>query len=338
LTLAVAICVPVRNEEARLPRLFDALGRLAPARDLPVHLCLLLDGCVDGSAALAGRYRQAARHPVHIAQVPPAPSNAGIARDRAMRLGVDATGPSGILLSTDADSWPRPDWVVTMLAALDRADIVAGHVVRSGSRISKDQDRLDLYYDRLFALRRQVDPVPWEASATHHHASGANMGMRADTYVALGGFAPLPHGEDARLVDDAARAGLRVRRDASSVVHTSDRRSGRAEHGLADALCDLDRRGAAAITVAHPADQRWQYGAHALARRSFDVAVFGDLGRTIGLSEDHLLGVARDCPNADAFAMRVVPTPPGGMREVPLPVAEAALAAMTIDVPAVRAA
>jgi hypothetical protein len=36
--------------------------------------------------------------------------------------------------------------------------------------------------------------------------------------------------------------------------------------------------------------------------------------------------------------MRVVPTPPGGMREVPLPVAEAALAAMTIDVPAVRAA
>jgi hypothetical protein len=336
---AVAICVPVRNEEARLPRLFDALDRLIPVHGMPVHVCLLLDGCTDRSATLAGRYRDAARHAIHVAHVAPAPSNAGIARDRAMRLGIAAIGRSGgILLSTDADSWPRPDWIVAMHRALGQADIVAGHVARSGRRVSEGQDRLDRYYDGLFALRRRVDPVSWEAPATHHHASGANMGMRTETYVALGGFAPLAHGEDARLVDDAARAGWRVRRDAASVVQTSDRRHGRAQHGLADALKDLDRRGATAATVAHPADQLWQYRGHALARGSFGSGRFGALGDAIGLRDDHLQGVARDCPNAEAFAMRVVPVPPGGMRDVPFPVAETTLAALRGDAPTERAA
>ena len=155
------------------------------------------------------------------------------------------------------------------------------------------------------------------------------MAMRADSYARLGGFPSLPSGEDARLVDDASRAGLRVRHDAASVVYTSGRRSGRAQGGLATALHALNQDGVDGVRVAHPADQAWQYRAHALARIAFDTGSMAKLSTAIGLPVDHLLGVGRDCPNAEAFAMRVVPAPPGGMREVPLAVAEAALVALS---------
>ena len=42
----------------------------------------------------------------------------------------------------------------------------------------------------------------------------------------------------------------------------------------------------------------------------------------LGFPHDHVIGVARDCPNAEAFATRIVPEPPAGMRIVPLAVAE----------------
>lgn len=325
----IAICIPVRNEEARLPAMFTALEALDDATDRQVEICLLLDTCVDGSAALCAAYRDRSRHRVTIVAGPAGGSNAGLARDRAMRIGVATLGDgNGILLTTDADSRPCPDWLTATVAALAHADVVAGQVVREGSGASDDQDRIDGYHERLFALRRRIDPVPWEAPVTQPFVSGANIALRVASYVALGGFTPLPHGEDARLIDDAQRAGLRVRRDAASMVRTSDRRTGRVEHGLAAALRHVDRFGLSAMTTAHPMDLAWQYRAHAIARQAFASGAFAMLTSAIGLDDDHLLGVARDCPNAEAFAMRVVPVPPGGMRAIPFTMAEAMLARM----------
>lgn len=324
----IAICIPARDEAGRLPQLFAAIDRLQVPAGSRITLCLLLDGCSDASLSLATAYRSTARHRVVTDTAERAAPNAGRARDAAMRLGMAAVGQGdAILLSSDADSVPAPDWIRTMAGALAHADVVAGDVVRGGNH--PDQDRIERHYARLFALRRQVDPVPWEATVVHHHASGANMGLRAATYVAAGGFLPLASGEDARFVDDAARAGLRVRRDAASIVHTSDRRAGRVHGGLATMLCDLDRDGLTGVSVAHPADQLWQYRLHAVARRAFAKRDWHALSVDSGLDPDHLLGVARDVPNAEAFAMRVVPVPPGGMRHVPFVAAEAALAALT---------
>ncbi len=338
--LTIALCIPVRDEERRLPRLFDAIERCTLPADRRLSVCLLLDGCIDGSAMLAARYRSASRHDVRIGAVDRTPPNAGVARHRAMEAGIAAVGAGdAILLTSDADSLPAPDWLVAMVAALAVADVVAGDVIRRRGRDADPaQGRIEAYYAALFALRRQLDPVPWEAPRVHHHASGANMGLRAATYRQLGGFAPLARGEDARLVDDAARAGLRVRRDAASVVHTSARRLGRVRGGLATMLREVDRHGLDSVTVAHPLDQCWQYRMQAIAREAFDAARFDRLSAGIGLDRDHLLGTARDCPNAEAFAMRVVPTPPGGMRAVPFLAAEAMLAAMTATVPPAEAA
>ncbi len=324
------ICIPVRNEATELPGLFGALERLERIDHRPVGVCLLLDGCTDASGALATIYQRRSLHRVLIGQVAPAPSNAGRARHLAMMLGVDAlAGHEGHLLSTDADSRPSVDWLRTMTAALMQAEVVTGRIVRDKTRLSPFQDRIETYYDALFALRRHLDPVPWEACATHHYTGGANMGMRSGAYSALGGFLPLAGGEDARLVDDAARAGLRVRRDAASLVHTSDRRDGRALEGLAKSLGDLDSGDVDEIQVGHPADAAWQYRMHAAARAAFDEDRLAPFSALIGLSHDHARGVARDCPNAEAFAMRIVPMPPGGMRTVSFPVSEQALAALT---------
>lgn len=330
--LRVAICVPARDEAAALPQLFAAVGRL-DRTGVALTLCLLLDSCRDDSAGVARGFAAGASLPVLVETLVQPESNAGRARHAAMCLGVRAIGGAGLLLTTDADSAPASDWVQVMVAGLHQADVVAGRVVRTVTRPNPLQDRIEGYYDALYGLRRALDPVGWEAAMTHHYASGAyasgaNLGLSTEHYHALGGFTPVPTGEDALLVDDAARAGLRVRRDAASVVHTSDRRRGRVAHGLAGSLRALDC-GGDEVEVAHPWDAAWQYRRHAAARLAFADSDFVALADSIGLTTDHVLGVARDCPNAEAFAMRVVPTPPGGMRRVGLALAEQEVAALT---------
>lgn len=291
----------------------------------------MLDGCTDDSLRLVHDYRARDMRVVLVEEAAASRANAGRARHRAMMLGLSALGDDdGLLLTTDADSRPTTQWLVAMTSALRHADVVAGRIARAGRLASPVQDRVETYYDALFALRRRLDPVPWEAQATHHHAGGANIGLHAGAYRALGGFAPVASGEDGRLIDDAARLGLRVRRDAASLVYTSDRREGRAPGGLASALRRGDQNGdAAAVRVAHPQDAAWQYRMQAVARRALDDDRLASVAAALGLTDDHVLGVARECPNAEAFAMRIVPEPPGGMRQVPLPVAEAELAALS---------
>ncbi len=306
--------------------MFAALEMLESFGGATVSVCLLLDGCTDSSVALVAAYRERSRHRIKFAQSAPAQPNAGRARHRAMLLGRHALAEAGgLLLTTDADSAPAVDWLTTMVAALDRADVVTGRIIRQGHSPCPLQERIEVYYDRLFALRRRLDLVPWEADATHHHTGGANLGMRAAAYEIAGGFLPLLTGEDARFVDEAARAGLRVRRDAACVVRTSDRRQGRVAGGLAATLQRLDHTATSAVSVSHPEDAAWQYAMHAIARRAFMEDSLELAADALGLTGDHVLGVARDAPNAAAFAMRIVPVPPGGMREVPLPAAEMAL-------------
>lgn len=244
-----------------------------------------------------------------------------------MTMGMAAVASSdGILLTTDADSMPMPSWLEATVAALDHADIVMGKVIRTGRDPHALQDRIERYYDALHALRRRLDPVPWEAVATHHQTTGANMGIRASAYRSIGGFAPVANGEDARLADEASRAGLRVRRDAASIVYTSDRREGRAAGGMAQMLHMLEAADVGAVTLAHPQDAAWQYRMQAMARTAYQDDRLERVSLALGLPRDHVIGVVRDCPNAEAFAMRIVPEPPAGMRIVPLAVAEDVIA------------
>ncbi len=327
-SIPVMLCVPARDEAALLPQLVRSLGvlRIAPHT---LTVCLYLDGCTDASQAVLQRsvadfpfglvVRSGARSPC---------PNAGSARRAAMAIGLEILGDrDGLLFSTDADSCPHADWIDAGVAALQVADVVTGRILRISAAADPVQTRVETYYDRLHRLRRRIDPVPWEASDTHHFTGAANLAIRSSVYRAIGGFRPIAHGEDATLLDDAARAGWRVRRDAAMLVDTSSRRIGRAEQGLATGLSLL--AGGQSPMVAHPAAAAWQWHAQAAARHAFAAMDQPDqrvgLGRLLALSADHVLGVARDCPNAEAFATRIVPSSPVHAGAVTLEAAETAL-------------
>lgn len=314
--LRTIVCVPARDEEEALPGLLKAL---AEARFTPdgapegLTVCIYLDGCTDGSAAVLDSLAAdlPGRLVVESGRAGKAP-NAGAARRAAVAMALrELNDGDGLIFITDADSAPRSDWIMAGRRALAVADMVAGRIVRVDAARDPGQSRIEYYYDRLYRLRRMIDPVAWEARDTHHFSGGANLAVRASAYRAIGGFRPLPAGEDATLLDDAARAGFRVRRDGAMVVDTSSRRSGRVAGGLAGALRALDA--GHQPFVAHPSGAAWQWRAQAAARRSFaaihNEGVRAALGERLGLSADHVLGVARDCPNAEAFAMRIVPPP-----------------------------
>lgn len=333
----MAVCVPVRDEAALLPRFLDALAK---QQRHDFTLCVLFDGCTDASAAIVETRRESLPFALVTAAVTGGAPNAGRARRAAAALALSVLEGGGLeggemgggsIVSTDADSVPDPDWLAANLAALEVADVAAGRIVRVGGQPSPLQDRVEAYYDALFALRRTIDPVPWEAPRTHHYTSGASLAVRADAYRALGGFEPVASAEDARLVDAAHRAGLRVRRDAAIRVETSTRREGRAAGGLADHLRRLDR-GEAAATMAHPADMAWRYRQHAAARAAWsDPAARAVLAQTLGSDVAHVERLAAAAVNAEAFAMRAVPEIPGGERIVALDEAEAALARLSAD-------
>lgn len=299
----IMVAVPARDEARRLPALLAALAR---QREAPrFTLALLLDGCADESEAVVAALAPAQPYAIlmHRRDEQDAP-NAGLVRAHACDHAIAHMG-DGVLLTTDADSAPAPDWIAANLTALGRADIVAGRIMRRPGS-SPMQDRLEDYYDRLHHLRRAIDPVVWEDAATHHWTSGASLALRVATYRQLGGFPPLARGEDAALADQASRLGLRVRRDARVIVHTSARRRGRVAGGFATALAMLDRPGATPM-VAHPEDEAWRYRRQALARAK-----------------------AGSDENGEALAAQAGGAPPGGMRRVPLALAEAALAALAL--------
>jgi hypothetical protein len=71
----------------------------------------------------------------------------------------------------------------------------------------------------------------------HPHVHGANFGIRADTYQALGGWPTLACAEDVTLAYRATSAGnLRIVRTAAIPVTTSSRLAGRSPDGFASYL------------------------------------------------------------------------------------------------------
>ncbi len=320
-TSCIAIGVPVRNEAARLPRLLAALDR--QTSPLPFTLCIFFDNCEDDSARIVDDWRPRLRYRLATqSQSSGGSANAGAARRQAMALAL-AHAPHGVLLTTDADSEPAVDWIDANLAALDKADVIAGRIVRTAPKPDLHA-RLAAYWDRLHAVRRTIDPVVWEAQASHHWTSGASFACRSQVYRDLDGFPAIANGEDASFADRAARAGYRLRRDADVVVRTSSRRQGRAQHGFAATLAALDAP-SSMPEVTHPEDEAWRFRMQAEARTVHRTGALIALACALGLRRREVEQVASECINGEAFAARIVGAPPGGMRTVGLPHAEALL-------------
>jgi glycosyltransferase involved in cell wall biosynthesis len=248
---AVAVVVPARDEEdgveACLTSVRTALDGLPASVDVAVTV--VLDRCVDRTqhrvetlladwpeaAALivgaVGRRRATApaesRGATHIV----AGSGVGALRDLGLR---DALGrlrpqrPEAVwLLNTDADTTVPPGWASAhRVLALAGAAAVAGMVDLGGPHRLSD-----------VAASRHAEIVGGLTDGDRHrNVYGANLGVRADAYLAVGGFPVDGAGEDHRLWSALRDAGYPVRQPTGLRVLTSARTVGRATGGLADLL------------------------------------------------------------------------------------------------------
>jgi glycosyltransferase involved in cell wall biosynthesis len=234
----VAVVVPARDEEggiaACLHSILFALDRL-PA-GLATAVTVVLDRCTDRTpqiveALLAGRPDAAALE----AGAPVAGSGVGARRDRGVRdalARLEPLPPAAVwVLNTDADTTVPPDWAVEHLRRAARGVAgVAGMVdLETPAPLSSSAARR---HDEL--VRELVD------GPRHGHVYGANLGVRGDAYLAVGGFPADGAGEDRGLWDALRAAGYALGRPSVLRVCTSARTTGRAAGGLADLLRELD--------------------------------------------------------------------------------------------------
>jgi glycosyltransferase involved in cell wall biosynthesis len=235
----VAVIVPAANEEQHIS---TCLASIMTARnqlyrstpDVRVQIFVVLDNCQDATADLAAAFGDV--RPVAIAA-----GNVGAARRAGARAAVGTCDHASELwlASTDADSEVTPGWLTHMVDQARRgAHMILGTVLPSP--------------DLRPAVRAQ-----WlnrhHLSDGHPHVHGANLGIRADAYLALGGWQPLATGEDAELARRATQAGhLRITRTASQPVMTSARHSGRAPRGFSSYLRNLGATGNPSAAADHP--------------------------------------------------------------------------------------
>jgi glycosyltransferase involved in cell wall biosynthesis len=222
----IAVVVPARNEEqlisrcllsvvASAERLRTAVGR----HSFRIDIVVVADACTDNTATIARSFDE-----VQVIEAPFARVGAARAAGIASALSGDAMDPGETwIANTDADSVVPPDWLTHQLGwANAGCDLVVGTVRPDFAELTSDQAE------------------SWKASHTGGqalgHVHGANLGFRASTYLAAGGFAPIAEHEDVQLVERAKALGcLSVETDRTEVM-TSGRLRGRTPGGYAEHL------------------------------------------------------------------------------------------------------
>lgn len=238
---AVAVVVPVRNEEALLERcvrgIDEAIARLTDRAGPGVRAVtvLVLDGCDDGSSEIARRsgarvleldaanvgLARAAGVRLALGELRGQRGQRGLSR-LARRARLERIPPRAIWLAhTDADSQVPADWLAGQLALAEQGwDVVLG-------RVQPDLADLPEALHHTPAAMAAVDGEP---------VYGANLGVRASAYLAAGGFRAATEHEDQHLVAALRRQGARVTASSATPVFTSGRVAGRTPGGYAGFL------------------------------------------------------------------------------------------------------
>ncbi|WP_246045933.1 glycosyltransferase [Rarobacter faecitabidus] len=216
------IAVPAHDEAELLPRCIASIGAArqpAQRAGMSVDVVIVLDDCTDDSAAQVKSSRVEGLRVEHIRA-----NSVGAARAHGIRRGLAASmaPPEATWIAcTDADSEVPPNWIISQVALANRgADLVIGTV---------RPDPTDLSAEQI---------VAWQATRNldhpNGHVHGANLGMRAQSYLAAGGFGRDRVHEDVNLVARIrALPAITVVASAEADVLTSGRRDARAPDGYA---------------------------------------------------------------------------------------------------------
>jgi glycosyltransferase involved in cell wall biosynthesis len=221
---AVGVVIPAHNEEDLLPSCLAAVRRAAQMLTASVHLVVVADACDDRTAELART------GPAEVVEI--RARSVGVAREAGMREVLRRTRPLDPaalwLATTDADTLVPPSWLSQQLHYADAGwDAVVGTVTVT------DWAQQPPEVPPLFQAHYST------GQETHWHVHGANLGFRAQAYLAAGGFSPSPTAEDHALVESLSAAGSRILRTTKLTVVTSARRHARAPRGFSHMLSTL---------------------------------------------------------------------------------------------------
>lgn len=223
----VGVVVPARNEAATIERCIDSIraAHAAVGRRERLWIVVVADSCSDDTAARARAALDGCGAVLECAV-----NSAGAAR----RLGAaavlahfhDIPSTSLWLANTDADSHVPADWLRQHLEFACEGDIAVAGIVQLEAGCAESRRVQEV-------LRRSYEIA---ADGSHSHVHGANFGVRADAYLAVGGWSRLPLAEDHCLWNRLKAGGWRLRSSVRSCVTTSGRLQGRACGGFADTL------------------------------------------------------------------------------------------------------
>ena len=219
---AMAVVIPAHEEEELIGACLDSIrAAVAAARSVisRVSVHVALDACTDATARIV----QEAGADL----VVPTARGVGAARDAGVAAALAAHARTPLrrlwIAHTDADSVVPMNWLTHQWQlASAGADVVVGTV---------RPDFRDLSAAQTTAW--WATHVPGTANG---HVHGANLGTRASTLVAAGGFEPVLEHEDVLLVAETRARGARVAASDAAWVQTSGRPVGRTAGGYAGDL------------------------------------------------------------------------------------------------------
>lgn len=224
-----AIGIPARNEAELVLHSIESVLRSADALDDPsaVRLVVACDTCNDATADIANFVVQ---RDSRVEVIEGTWYSAGASRAAAIQRALDAVrcgaGLSDIwVATTDADTVVPADWLFWHAAHWSKGDDAVAGVVD----LLDDDAEVRAVFGRHYVL----------SDDSHGHVHGANLGVRADAYLEVGGLPPVDLAEDHALWNALRKGGFVCRSSVSLRVATSGRLTGRAVGGFADTLHKL---------------------------------------------------------------------------------------------------
>ena len=222
----ISVLIPARDEEDLLPRCLqsvlesgDALKGMA-TWDVVVAVDRSVDRTLEIAQTMLGAEGTVISVDAGIVGV----TRAAAAKVALLHQPCDASRIW--LANTDADCWVPPDWLSGQLElAKSGVEAVAGII---------DVDSFDEH--EAYVPQRFRSTYLLHADGTHPHVHGANLGVRADAYLRVGGWTDLNTAEDHDLWTRLRADGAQMLSPSHLRVLTSGRRVGRAPLGFAGAL------------------------------------------------------------------------------------------------------
>jgi glycosyltransferase involved in cell wall biosynthesis len=227
----ICVLIPARNEEELLPRclysLLNAVHQLP--KNCTVEIVLAVDSSTDNTSKIGREILHGIGSVIEIDH-----QGVGYARLKAGETALTnytAALDRCWLANTDADCEIPADWLIHQLRlAKEGTHAVAGIV---------DVDSFEEHDCGVPQRFRETYIIHEDGS--HPHIHGANLGVRADSYILAGGWSDLKTAEDHDLWNRMKAMQFSMKSDATLRVITSGRRKGRAPDSFAKALSSHNR-------------------------------------------------------------------------------------------------